>query len=106
MILATEKQLRTVLGHRIREARLAAGLTQTELGDLIGVHQVSVSCIEHGRVPLRVNLDRIVEAIRVSLVELLEAPGEEELARIAARRPDGRGRPRGVGQSPEKKVGL
>jgi len=108
--LATEHELRMVLGHRIREARRRVGLSQAELAECIGIHQPSVSCIENGRTPLRHNLDRIVEATRTPLYRLLEAPTEEELDRIAAHQPDGRGRPKkrdgGGGAAVAEKVRL
>lgn len=38
------------MGDRIRELRIAAGLTQTELGDLLGVGASAVAKYENGRV--------------------------------------------------------
>lgn len=37
---------RIILMNRVREYRLRAGLTQTQLGDLVGVSKNSISAIE------------------------------------------------------------
>ena len=43
------------IGDKIREARLAKGMTQEELGDLIGVQKSAIAKYENGRV---VNIKR------------------------------------------------
>lgn len=43
------------IGEKIREARLAKGMTQGELGDLIGVQKSAIAKYENGRV---VNIKR------------------------------------------------
>lgn len=43
------------IGNKIREARLAKGMTQEELGDLIGVQKSAIAKYENGRV---VNIKR------------------------------------------------
>lgn len=42
---------RRKLGRKLRRARMRAGLTQGELGELLGCGQPSVSAVEHGRDP-------------------------------------------------------
>jgi transcriptional regulator with XRE-family HTH domain len=39
-----------VRGHQLAEMRVAAGLTQVELADALGVSQARVSKIEHGEI--------------------------------------------------------
>jgi transcriptional regulator with XRE-family HTH domain len=56
------------LGRRIREARHRAGLTQTQLGDRVGVSQRSVSAWEaHGVIPN--DIRRIERAVKAPLLD-------------------------------------
>jgi transcriptional regulator with XRE-family HTH domain len=57
----------------LREAREAAGLTQTELADRAGVRQATISQIELGtsRIDLNV-LNRLCDALGLEPGELLE----------------------------------
>lgn len=49
------------MGSRIKELRKQKGLTQTELGNMINVTKVSISCYEHNtRMP---NLDTFIDLI-------------------------------------------
>ena len=43
------------IGNKIREARLAKGMTQEELGDMLGVQKSAIAKYEYGRV---VNIKR------------------------------------------------
>jgi len=45
---ARERREASVRGHQLAEMRTAAGLTQAELADALGVSQARVSKIEHG----------------------------------------------------------
>jgi DNA-binding XRE family transcriptional regulator len=47
---AAERREAYVRGHQLAEMRAAAGLTQAELADVLGVSQARVSKIEHGEV--------------------------------------------------------
>jgi DNA-binding XRE family transcriptional regulator len=47
---AREHREAYVRGHQLAEMRAAAGVTQTELADALGVSQARVSKIEHGEV--------------------------------------------------------
>jgi DNA-binding XRE family transcriptional regulator len=47
---ARERREAYVRGHQLAEMRIAAGLTQAELADTLGVSQARVSKIEHGEV--------------------------------------------------------
>lgn len=61
------------LGEKIKNYRSMRGLTQKELGDLTGIHEVSIRKYEANRIkPRREQLRRIAMALRVSLNEFLE----------------------------------
>lgn len=47
---ARERREAYVRGHQLAEMRTAAGLTQAELADALGVSQARVSKIEHGEI--------------------------------------------------------
>ena len=47
---ARERREACVRGHQLAEMRTAAGVTQAELADVLGVSQARVSKIEHGEV--------------------------------------------------------
>ena len=61
------------IGQRIKEARTAAGLTQQELGDLIGVQKSAIAKYESGRVVniKRSTMQRIAHALHLAPSELL-----------------------------------
>lgn len=65
------------IGARIAAARKQAGLTQEELGDLIGLSTRSVQGYEAGDVPPYKHLDKISEVVRRSVGWLLH--GETEI---------------------------
>jgi DNA-binding XRE family transcriptional regulator len=47
---ARERREAYVRGHQLAEMRAAAGMTQAELADALGVSQARVSKIEHGEI--------------------------------------------------------
>ena len=47
---ARERREAYVRGHQLAEMRTAAGLTQAELAEVLGVSQARVSKIEHGEI--------------------------------------------------------
>ena len=53
--LALAKSLREQFGREIREARLQAGMSQTDLGKLINKAQTYVSELEHGHINLTID---------------------------------------------------
>ena len=80
-----------VAGLRIREMRLARGLTMAELAARIGVSQPAISQWESGREkPGRDSLQKLARAFDVSLDELHGAPvaspslGQEPVASVNA----------------------
>lgn len=63
------KRKKQTVGEAIREARLAAGLTQVELAQRVGIPQSHVSRYERGeRIPTLQSLVRIGEAMELSTV--------------------------------------
>jgi len=72
---------------RLRDARTAAGLTQSELARLTGVRQPSISAFESGRAePRPETLGRLLHATRRRPSAILRARRAEVLAAAAARR--------------------
>jgi transcriptional regulator with XRE-family HTH domain len=65
-------------GNRLREARLGAGLSQSELEDLSGIPKARLSRYENGHVePSIQTLNRLARALNVSEASLL---GDERAA--------------------------
>lgn len=68
------------IGQKIKEARLAKGLTQQELGDIVGVQKSAIAKYEKGRVVniKRSTLQKIASALEIRPSELLfnESPKE------------------------------
>ena len=68
------------IGQKIKEARLARGLTQQELGDIVGVQKSAIAKYEKGRVVniKRSTLQKIASALEIRPSELLfdESPKE------------------------------
>ena len=63
---------------RLREYRQDAGLTQEELGNLVGYHQSEISRIERGEHTITV--DRLLQLAEVLGVKASELLGEREAA--------------------------
>jgi transcriptional regulator with XRE-family HTH domain len=64
---------RETFGHRVREHRLSAGLSQEELAQAAGIHRTYVSSLERGQ--RNVSLDNIIalaRALKVDAARLLE----------------------------------
>lgn len=78
------------LGQVVRKARLAAGLTQEQLGRRVGYSHASISRMEKGRQPLRdVEVLRALSkalGIPPAVLGLSDAPAS--LMRSGQRRPD------------------
>jgi transcriptional regulator with XRE-family HTH domain len=67
-----EQRFLRLLGERVRERRVARGLTQAELGEACGLHRTFVGSVERGERNLSVlNLRLIARALRVRLADLL-----------------------------------
>lgn len=56
-----------MLGQRIKEARLAKGLSQAELGKLIGVSKVTICWYEsNSRTPTLENFEKLIEVLEIT----------------------------------------
>ena len=75
------------IGQRIKEARLAKGLTQEELGKIIGVQKSAIAKYENGRVVniKRSNLKKIAEVLELRPSELIIGDDAEESSELHAR---------------------
>ena len=71
------------IGRRIREARKAKNVTQSELAEAIGLTRTSVTNIEKGRQKLLVHsLFEIAAALKVSLGHLIEESMRDETTKL------------------------
>ncbi|URN14976.1 MULTISPECIES: helix-turn-helix domain-containing protein [Streptomyces] len=64
---------REAFGHRVREHRLSAGLSQEELAEAAGIHRTYVSSLERGQ--RNVSLDNIIalaRALEIDAAQLLK----------------------------------
>jgi transcriptional regulator with XRE-family HTH domain len=70
------------IGKRIREARLANGFSQEDLGDALSVTRSAISLWEKGRsMPEDQNLQALADVLKVSKDYLLEAKGKPPVKR-------------------------
>ncbi len=73
-------------GDRIKELRLARGVTQDELSERVGVFRTYMSRIETGVAnPTLTVLEALADALQVTLSELLEFPPAQSASRKRAR---------------------
>jgi transcriptional regulator with XRE-family HTH domain len=85
---ASRDPIDAALGQVVREARLAAGLSQEALAERAGLHRVYVSEVERGqRSPSVAVLRRLAEGLGVSGADLLALAEKAEVVVRAARRP-------------------
>lgn len=59
------------MGDKLRQARIAAGLTQKQLADLIGGTQVDVARWEAGREPKALTLKKLADALNCKMDDLV-----------------------------------
>ena len=65
-------ELKTLLGDRVKKARTARGLKQSELARKTGIHQKAIFKYENGQVlPNAENLKKLVKALEISTDYLL-----------------------------------
>jgi transcriptional regulator with XRE-family HTH domain len=74
------------IGRRLKEAREAAGFTQTEVEEMVGINRVTVSNIERGKMKIdSLLLKRLADLYGYSLMYFLEEPEEHQKLTIAFR---------------------
>lgn len=67
-----ERRFLERVGDRVRERRVAAGLTQAQLAERCGLHRTFVGSVERGeRNVALLSLKKIAAALRVTPAELL-----------------------------------
>jgi len=79
-----------MIGKRIQKYREAAGLSQEQLAEIIGVSTNFISCIERGaRQPSLDNFIKILNALKISsdliLADVLENPQKEQTSTYLGR---------------------
>lgn len=75
------------IGQKIKKARLAKGLTQQELGDMVGVQKSAIAKYENGRVVniKRSTLQKITSALNMRPSELIFDNSPKEAAGLHVR---------------------
>lgn len=75
------------IGQKIKKARLERGLTQQELGDLVGVQKSAIAKYENGRVVniKRSTLQKIASALEIRPSELMFDESPKETASLHVR---------------------
>lgn len=75
------------IGQKIRKARLERGLTQQELGDIVGVQKSAIAKYENGRVVniKRSTLQKIASALKIRPSELIFTESPKETAELHVR---------------------
>ena len=86
-MMREKKKINVQVGHQIRKAREAAGLTQERFAELIGISPQNVSCVERGLAGVSLTvLRRMCEILRVSSDLLLMGDlGDNDVETLAAR---------------------
>lgn len=77
-----------VFGQKLRRVREAAGLSQAQFAELLGIgDRQRVSMIELGSRPFPVELvGKLPQSIRLSVIEALQAEIDEQIADLRKRR--------------------
>ena len=79
MLGMTRREVRELLGARIRSVREARGLSLRELTNLSDIPEVLLGTMERGRMLIRLeNLLCIARALRVPVTELFTDPDDRE----------------------------
>lgn len=75
------------IGQKIKKARLERGLTQQELGDLVGVQKSAIAKYENGRVVniKRSTLQKIAKALNIRPSELIFTESPKDTADLHVR---------------------
>jgi transcriptional regulator with XRE-family HTH domain len=64
---------RDTLARNLRQLRAERGLSQEELGDLVGLHRTYIGSVERGERNISIdNIARLAEAFGIKLSKLLE----------------------------------
>lgn len=81
--LSTEKKIGDKIGGKIKYIRTKLDLSQAELGDAIGIHQVSIGRYENGeRIPSIETLDKIAALISKKADWFFETDMEKDIKEV------------------------
>lgn len=68
-----KQEILTKFGNKVRERRIALGLSQEELGERAGVHRTYVGMIERAEKNITLeNIEKIAKALRISIDKLMK----------------------------------
>ena len=90
---ASDRQAHNGAMKKVRDLRIARGLTQVQLAELAGVNQATVSKVERGETNITIDkIEALAVALRVEPVELFDLPELQAraLAAISAIDPERR----------------
>ena len=75
------------IGKKIRDARLAKGLTQEELGNIVGLQKSAIAKYENGRVVniKRSTLQKLAQALDLRGSDLIIESNPKEAAELSAK---------------------
>lgn len=75
------------IGQKIRNARIAKGLTQEELGNLVGLQKSAIAKYENGRVVniKRSTLQKLAQALDLKGSDLIIEDDPKEVAELGAK---------------------
>ena len=75
------------IGKKIKEARLAKGLTQEELGNIVGLQKSAIAKYENGRVVniKRSTLQKLAQALDLRGSDLIIEANPKEAAELSAK---------------------
>ena len=75
------------IGQKIKEARIAKGLTQEELGNMIGLQKSAIAKYENGRVVniKRSTLQKLAQALDLRGSDLIIEADPKEAAKLSAK---------------------
>ena len=75
------------IGQKIKQARIAKGLTQEELGNLVGLQKSAIAKYENGRVVniKRSTLQKLAQALDLRGSDLIIEADPKEAAELSAR---------------------
>lgn len=75
------------IGQKIKEARIAKGLTQGELGNLVGLQKSAIAKYENGRVVniKRSTLQKLAQALDLRGSDLIIESNPKEAAELSAK---------------------
>ena len=79
----TNREILSLVGKKVREARLKANLTQECLAELVGVHWQTIAYIEQGKYPCALTtFVRLTQYLQISSNRLLEGVPVPDASRV------------------------